>query len=396
VSAPAPPTAPAPAAPRWPAIDVLRGLAMVLMALDHTRDFWSNARYDPLDLTQTSIALYLTRWVTHLCAPVFMLLAGAGAAMSLGRGRDRAGLARYLVSRGLWLVVLELTLIDVCWKGASADGVHVRAMVIWALGWSMVALAGLQYLPRWALVGFGAALVIGHNALDGVSAAALGPFDWAWTILHAPGLIGAQDHGPSLFVLYPLVPWIGVMALGYALGAWLSAPAWRDDPRRRARALVGLGLALLAVFGVLRAIDIYGEPEPWTAQATASLTALSFLDVTKYPPSLDYLLVTGGLALLLLAAFDRARGRLVEALRVLGRVPLFFYVVHLMLLGRARDLAYWLELGRWPVRGEPSTFGVGLLGVHGVWLVALIAIYPLCRWFAGVKARHPRGWLSYC
>jgi uncharacterized membrane protein len=379
---------------RLPAIDVLRGFVMVVMALDHTRDYWSNASYDPTDLAQTSTAMFLTRWITHLCAPVFVLLAGTSAALSLGRGRDRAALARFLVSRGLWLVLLELTLVNLCWKGARIDAQHFRAMVIWMLGWSMVALAGLQYLPRWALVTFGVVLVAGHNAFDTVTAASL-PHGWLWTILHEPGVIGSWQEGVSLFVLYPLVPWVGVMALGYAFGSWLRSSPLRDDTRVRQRWFFAIGLAMLVAFVVLRAIDIYGDAQHWTLQTTRTFTVLSFLDVTKYPPSLAYLLVTLGIAMLLLVVFERARGWLVDVLSVFGRVPMFFYIVHIMLLGRAADLGYRLQLGHWQHRGDRELFGFGLPGVYAVWLLAVIALYPLCRWYLGVKTRHGRGWLSY-
>jgi len=381
--------------PRWAAIDTLRGLAIVLMALDHTRDYWSSAQFDPMDLTQTSPAMFFTRWVTHLCAPVFIMLAGTSAALSQNRGRERGDLARFLLSRGLVLVLLELTVVDLCWAGARVDGLHYRALVIWALGWSMIVLAGLVYLPRWVIFGFGALLVAGHNALDSIHAESLGGLSWLWNILHEPGVIGAWKEGPALVVLYPLVPWVGVMALGYAMGRWFDARPLADDTARRQRLLLSIGGALLAVFVVVRAFDGYGDSQHWTVQGSRVFTVLSFLDVTKYPPSLAFLLATGGLALILCALFEHARGWLVEVLTVFGRVPMFFYILHIMLIARAADIGFLIQFGHWRHRGDREVFGFGLPGVYGVALLVLVALFPLCRWYGAYKARNPGGWRSY-
>jgi uncharacterized membrane protein len=285
---------------RLPALDTLRGLVMVLMALDHTRDFFSSARVNPLDLASTTPAYFLTRWVTHFCAPVFILLAGAGAFLYAARGRTPAQLARYLLVRGLWLVVLELTLVHFGWT-FTFDHRFMLAQVIWAIGWSLVVLAALVALrlPVWAIAGLGVAMIAGHNLLGSVDRADLGALNPLWTVLHRPGAI-AVGRERELYVLYPLVPWIGVMAAGYGLGPLLL----RSTAQRR-RWLLRLGAGLTLAFFVLRFANLYGDPHPWQPRADLLRSAFDFLNVEKYPPSLLYLLITLGPALLLLAWLDR-------------------------------------------------------------------------------------------
>ena len=383
---------------RIASIDVMRGLIMVVMALDHTRDFWSNADFDPADPATSTPAYFATRWITHLCAPWFMVLAGAGAWLSLGRGRDRGALSRFLLTRGLWLIVLEFTLVKLAWEGPWVDFEHVRLLVLWALGCSMIVLAGLVHLPMRAIVAFGLTLVLGHNLLDAINPQDLGAWSWLWKVLHVQSSFGAPaGKGFGVQVLYPLVPWIGVMALGYAFGALVDQPALRDDPGRRARLFAVAGVALLATFAVVRSINRYGNLVPWTHQATTARTVMSFFAVTKYPPSLDFLLATVGIGLLLLAAIERARGPVAAALGVLrtyGRVPLLFYVLHVYLLAGAANVAYRIAVGAWPSDDGPA-WGVDLPVVYAVWAAAVIALYPVCRWFASVKERRRDRWLGY-
>ena len=369
----------------------MRGVIMVVMALDHTRDYWSNAGFDPTDAKTTTVAYFFTRWITHLCAPWFMLLAGTGAALSLGRGRDKAGLTRFLVTRGLWLIVLELTVLNLVWKGAAFDPTFDRVMVLCALGASMIVLAGLVHLPRWAVLAFAVVLIAGHNALDKIEPAQLGSFAWLWNVLHVPGIIGAEPgKGASLFVLYPLVPWIAVMALGYWAGPWLTALALE----RRARTFALIGVALLATFAIVRGIDVYGDPGPRETLPTVAQTAMSFLDVAKYPPSLDFLLVTIGAGLLVLAAIEATRSaRPWRVIRTYGRVPMFYYLVHVALISGTYELVHRIDTGHWRIEGE--TWGYGLGVVYLIWIAYVVALYPLCRWFEGVKQRRRDWWLGY-
>jgi uncharacterized membrane protein len=264
-------------------------------------------------------------------------------------------------------------------------------MVLCALGSSMIVLAALVHLPRWSVLAFAIVLIVGHNAFDHVEPEQLGGFAWVWNLLHVPGIIGAKPHaGASMFVLYPLVPWIGVMALGYCAGPWLtSLPV-----ERRARTFALLGVALLVVFVIVRGLDVYGDPSPRESLATTTQTVMSFLDVTKYPPSLDFMLVMTGAGLLVLALIEATRSaKLWHAIRTFGRVPMFYYLVHIALISATYELAHRIATGHLRTEGEEWGFGLGV--VYLAWIGYVIALYPLCRWFEGVKQRRRDWWLGY-
>ena len=376
-------------------IDCLRGLVMILMALDHTRAFLSDARFAPLDLVQTTPALFLTRWVTHFCAPVFFLLAGLGASLSLAHGRRVPEVSRFFLTRGLWLVLLELTVISVGWY-FTLRVVPWTAGVIWALGWSMVLMAALVWLPLPAIAIGGLALIGLHNASDAVAPEAFGALAWLWRVLHVSDL----NADTLVRIDYPIVPWVGVMAAGYCMG-----PLLQQSPARRRRTLVILGVVAVAAFLALRFGNGYGDPQPWSAQASRTYTVLAFLRVRKYPPSLDFLLMTLGPALIALAWLERARGRVASVVITFGRVALFFYIVHIYVThALAVVIAYaqggtatflFSNVGVTPTTSYPNWYGLGLPGVYAVWLVIVAALYPVCRWFAAVKARRRHWWLSY-
>lgn len=371
-------------------VDLLRGIVMVLMVLDHVRVYFTDARFDPTDLARTDLALFATRWITHYCAPIFIFLAGASAWIA-GTRRTRGQLARFLLGRGLWLILLEATVISFGWYFNTRWAVGARAQVIWAIGASMVVLAGLIHLPRAAVAGFGAALVLGHNLLDGVTPERFGALAPLWRVLHVPGPLEVVP----VFLLYPLVPWVGVMALGYAAGTLVFA---RDE--RAGRRLALAGLALTAAFVLLRTLDLYGDPSPRLLEGGAALVAMSFLNLTKYPPSLLYLLMTIGPALVALAAFRRARGPLADALVTFGRVPFLFYVAHLYLI-HALAVAAGVAQG-YPASDLrdlflrlPAGYGFGLPVIYAVWLGVVALLYPVCRRYAELKARSRAWWLSY-
>jgi uncharacterized membrane protein len=375
--------------------DILRGAVIVLMVVDHVRWFLSDARFDPTDPALTTPALFFTRWITHFCAPAFMLLAGAGAWLSLSRGRSRGGLAWYLLTRGLWLLVLEVTVARFGWQ-FNLDYGYTGLLVFWALGWSMIALAGLVLLPRPAIAAVAFAMILGHNLLDPIEPAAWGGGAWLWTVLHAPGTL---QLGPdtSVFVLYPLVPWIGVMAAGYLLGPVFGLPAARRD-----RLLVRLGVGLTAGFLVLRSINVYGDPSPWAGQSASWRTALSFFNTTKYPASLSFLLMTLGPAIALLPWLERARGSLAEAVRTLGRVPLFFWLLHvplIHLIALGLSLARYGEVIPWLVRNPPieppAGYGYNLFVIYLVTALVVVGLYPVCAGFAEIKKRGRTRWLDY-
>jgi len=371
------------------------------MALDHTRDFFSNAFFNPLDLAQTTPALFFTRWITHFCAPVFVLLAGVGVYLYGARGRKNIEVASFLFTRGLLLIVLEFTLVHFGWF-FNFDYHFLLAQVIWMIGWSMVILAGLILLrlPLWAMASLGILMIVGHNLLDNLSADEFGPFRWIWVILHQPNIIEFAP-GRQMLAFYPLVPWIGVMAVGYALGSSFLYP-----PSIRQKWLVGLGLVLTFAFFILRWVNFYGDPQPWTSQSSALLTFLSFINTDKYPPSLLFLLMTLSPALLLLAIFERVNidNPFARAFIIFGQVPLFYYVLHLTVIHAVAVMfsyarygdASWLFGTDWMFRvALPEGYGYGLPVVYLVWLGVVILLYPACYWFAKLKKRSRSGWLSY-
>jgi uncharacterized membrane protein len=371
-------------------VDLLRGLVVVIMALDHVRAYLTDVRFDPTDLTRTDIALFGTRWITHFCAPVFVFLAGASAWIA-GTRRTPGELSRFLVSRGLWLILLELTVITFAWYFTTDFALGLVAQVIWVIGASMVVLAGLIHLPRSAVIAFGAALVLGHNLADGLAPERFGALAPLWRVLHVPGPLEVVP----VFLLYPLVPWVGVMALGYAAGAYVFAP---DE--RTGRRLALAGVVLTCAFIVLRALDVYGDPSPRLHEGDAALLAMSFLNLTKYPPSLLYLLMTLGPALVALALFRGAKGPLAAVLVTFGRVPFLFYVAHLYLI-HALAVAAGVAQG-FPASAVadvflrlPEGYGFGLPVVYAAWLGVVALLYPLCRRYAELKARSRAWWLSY-
>jgi uncharacterized membrane protein len=380
------------ARPRLDSIDRLRGLVMVLMALDHVRDFFGTGGMNPRDVADP--ALFLTRWVTHFCAPTFIFLAGISACLYGARGRSVGDVSRFLVSRGCWLILIEFTLVRFGWSFNLHLDVFV-AQVIWVIGASMVVLAGLVYLPRWAIAAAGLIMIAGHNLLDTIHPEHLGAAGWLWNFLHQSGLV---QLGPQtrLFVLYPLIPWAGVMAVGYALG-----PVFKLDRRTRERLLIAAGLAVTAGFIVLRAANVYGDPAPWSVQDSWFATVLSFLNCEKYPPSLLYLMMTLGPALILLALLERAHGRIAGWITAFGRVPFFFYVLHIVVIHALAVALACATLGDagWlfgaPPRQQPAGFGLSLPGIYAVWLLVVLALQPLCRWFAALKQRRREWWWSY-
>jgi uncharacterized membrane protein len=373
---------------RVASIDILRGLVMVLMALDHVRDFFTNAHFDPLDLSQTTAPLFLTRWTTHFCAPTFVLLAGVSAYLT-GRNCSRAELSRFLLTRGLWLVVLEVTLMSLVWTFNVRYDHGLFLQVIWAIGVSMIVLAALVHLPVGEIAAYSLLIIFGHNLLDGIDPQTFGSWAPLWSLLHV------SEPIPHAFVAYPLVPWIAVMSLGYCLGSLFEL-----ERERRKQSFVYLGAASLTLFVLLRTTNVYGDPADWSVQSSMVRTLLSFVDVQKYPPSLQYLLVTLGAAFLLLAALDSARGKFSEVLRTFGRVPLFFYVLHIALAHLAAGvIALAMGHGTALLSDDfmqvPQQWGFALPVVYLAWVLVVVTLYPACRWFAAVKRRRDDWWLSY-
>ncbi|MDX1401416.1 MAG: heparan-alpha-glucosaminide N-acetyltransferase domain-containing protein, partial [Kiloniellales bacterium] len=334
--------------------------------------------FNPRDVTEP--ILFLTRWVTHICAPTFIFLAGLSAFL-YGRGREVRELSRFLLVRGFWLILIDFTLIKFGWR-FEFDFLRMTGGIIFAIGISMIALAGLVWLPRWVVAGLSLIIIAGHNLFDGLRADKLGEASWVWHLLHEPGRIYLGD-GAQLYVLYPLIPWMGVMAAGYLLG-----PVMLLEARARQRLLYQLGAAITLGFIVLRAANLYGDPAPWMAQGTWLPTLLSVLNCEKYPPSLLYLMMTLGPALILLAAFENARGSFARALAIFGQVPFFYYVIHIYLIHLLAVATAFAASGYFVRTPE---IGLSLGGVYLVWILVLVLLYPICRWFAELK-RNGRGW----
>jgi uncharacterized membrane protein len=394
---------------RIDSIDLLRGLVMVIMMLDHVRDYFSAAafQFDPTDLTKTTVVLFLTRWITHFCAPVFFFLAGTGAFLRRTRGATNGELSRFLVSRGLWLIVLELTVLRFLISGDFFPHGMYLGQTIWALGWSMIVLAGLIHLPLSAIAAIGGIMVAVHNAFDGIhlppcspGAPQCGPGDMLAYVLHVQTMLQLSPGGPNFFAFYPLIPWIGVMALGFVFGRLYTM----DAPTRR-RILVRLGAGLIAFFVLLRATNLYGDPSRWSAQSRPGFTILSFLNVTKYPPSLLYLCMTLGPAILVLGLLERERrGAIGRGLVTYGRVPFLYYILQWVW---AHGLAFPAHV----LAGKPTAAlhvlapppapevmaqtGFSLPVVYLMWIIGVVALYPLCKWFADVKRRRTDWWLGY-
>jgi uncharacterized membrane protein len=397
-------SAPSSVAPRVQSVDALRGAIMMLMAIDHIRDYVSRSamQFLPTDLTRTTAAIFFTRWITHFCAPVFMLTAGLGAFFWMNRGhRSVSELSRFLVARGVWLILLELTLMRVImFFQISFRGNLVLLIILWAIGISMIALAALVHLPLRVLAGLSIAIVALHNLLDPISSEHFGRAAWLWDMLHQRNTL--MFVGIRFVTAYPVLPWIGVMSLGYCLG-----PIFLWDAARRQRFLIRLGLALVAAFIVLRAINVYGDPVRRSPQASALFSALSFLNTTKYPPSLDFLLMTLGPALAVMGWLDGFHFSFANPMIVFGRVPFFYYVAHMLLAHLIAGGMSFARYGRHafllippPSMGSPSElfppdYGFPLWTVYSVWIAVVLLLYPACRWFASVKQSHHQWWLSY-
>jgi uncharacterized membrane protein len=385
---------------RIESIDLLRGLVMIIMALDHVRDYFHADAfvYEPTDLSKTNVLLFFTRFITHFCAPTFMFLSGTSAFL-VGIRKGKKYLSRFLFTRGLWLVFLEMTVLNFAWY----FNIHfpmVDFIVIWALGISMIALAAFIYLPLSAIAAIGLVMVFGHNLLDNIHVPGDGLASFGWSMVHEQNIYNYGGH--QFFVGYPIIPWVGVMALGYCLGKVYSESY---DATKRKKLLLRVGVGSIILFVVLRFTNVYGDSFLWSKQATATFTLLSFLNVSKYPPSLLYLLVTLGPAMLFLAFTEKSKSWLSAQLKMIGRVPMFYYIVHLYIIHLMAMIATYFAgltwrnmiLDTW-VSFDPKLKGYGFsLGiVYIVWVSLIVMLYFLCRWYDHYKRMHSQQWwLSY-
>jgi uncharacterized membrane protein len=374
---------PDPVRPRFDLIDWARGLVVVLMALDHTRDFVGDVSFDAVDPNVSNPAVYATRWVTHLCAPTFVLLTGVGAYLARGRGRTTRELSVYLLTRGVWLIMLEFTLIHTFWELYHPNFYRLRFQVIAAIGFGMIALAGLVWLPARLVGVMGAAVAFGHNLLDPITPAQFGHLDWMWRALHETGEV--RFGAVTISVPYPVLPWAGVIALGYGCGELV----FLDRPRRRATLVTASAVCMVA-FVCLRVTNLYGDPNPWSQFDSSIHTAMSVFNCSKYPPSAAYLWATLGVVSALAAAADGHASPPGRWLITFGRVPLFFYLIHLPVVQLVAMSIYLIgrAIGVYPAFDVVLTRGMknDLWVVYLAWLAVLVLLHRPCHWFARRKA----------
>ncbi len=382
---------------RIESVDLLKGLVMIIMALDHVRDYFHFSAYyfNPVDPAHSTIPIFMTRWVTHFCAPIFCFLAGLSAYLS-GRKKTKAELSSFLVKRGLWLILMEITLVTFAWQFDPFFRMNGFA-VIAVLGFSMIVLAGLIHLSRTTILIFCFIVIFGHNLLDGINL----PGNFLWALIHQPGIF-ELSNGFKFYIDYPAIPWIAVMPLGYCCGIYYDRSF---DEKRRQRLFTIAGFAAIGLFVILRWLNIYGDPVPWSVQHSSSATFMSFLNLNKYPPSLSYLLITLGSALLFLGNTENLKGRVVNFFTTFGRVPFFYYLVHLYVIHFLAATFALLSGFGWKLLVLPDWilelksmqgYGFSLIVVYGVWLLVIAIMYPLCKAYDKYKANHKeKVWLSY-
>lgn len=369
---------------RIQSIDLLRGVVMIIMALDHVRDYFHKDAflYNPTDLAHTSIPVFFTRWITHYCAPVFVFLAGISAYL-YGAKKSRWELAYYLFTRGIWLVLVEIFIISLAWSFNPSYRL-INLQVIWVIGISMIVLSGMIYMNRSFIMVTAVVLIAGHNLLDTVHVQGTGAGAFLWHLLHEPGDF---IFGHATFIVrFPLIPWIGIIALGYYFGSLYNS---RYDPGKRRKTLLYLGLATTTLFLFLRLFNIYGDNAQWSIQKNNVFSLLSLLNVTKYPPSLLYTLVTLGPAMIFLALAEKPLNAFTGKIAVFGRVPFFYYVIHIYVIHLFAAIATGISGYNWTdmvlltkrVNQVPELRGYGfnLLTVYPVWIGLVLFLYPFCK-----------------
>jgi len=389
---------------RIESIDILRGIVMVIMALDHVRDYFHiQANLDnPLNLATTTPLLFFTRWITHFCAPVFVFLSGTSIYLQSLR-KTKKELSAFLIKRGLWLIVVEIVLVSLAWSFNPYYN-FIFFQVIWTIGISMVILGLLIRLPFNVILILGIAIVLGHNLLDIPESAPGFKASFLWDLLHSSRFTAypyAENH--VVLIAYPFLPWTGLMMLGYCTGIYFS-PKFTAEQRRKILARMGFGLILL--FIVVRFINIYGDPVGWSKQKNELFTLFSFINVNKYPPSLLYMCITIGPALLFLSFIEKVKNRFTNVMRTYGRVAFFYYVLHIFLVHLLSAIAFLIRGHSFQEADNTENFfpfyflaageGYNLAVVYGVWLFVLIILYPLCKWYDNYKTKHKeKWWLSY-
>jgi uncharacterized membrane protein len=385
---------------RVASIDFLRGAIMIIMALDHVRDYfhWASFQYNPLDLDKTSAPIFFTRWITHYCAPIFMMLSGISAFLN-GRKKTKKELSFFLFSRGLWLVLLELTVVNFGWN-FDIEFHSILFITIWALGICMIALSLLVFLPLKFVLAISIIMIAGHNLMDSIQMNGNNLQSFGWAMLHQQN--GFNWQGRMVLVGYPIIPWVGVMALGYCMG-YLYV---HYDAVKRKRLLLLYGVSAITLFFIIRFVNIYGDPFHWEKQEGFLFTLLSFLNTNKYPPSLLFILMTLGPGCIFVALTENITNGFSKFVSVYGRVPMFYYILHIYLIHLLAMITSELftthDWSKW-IFHEPLWFiqsfrgyGFPLVIVYLVWIIVVIALYPLCKWYDAYKQAHKeKWWLSY-
>jgi len=383
---------------RITSVDLLRGIIMIIMALDHTRDFFhfDAQTGSPLDLNTTTPILFFTRWITHFCAPVFVFLSGTSAFLQSAR-KSKKELSIFLITRGLWLILAEITIVNLLLT-FDINFSFIALEVIWAIGISMVILGLMIWLPFEIILAVGLLIVLGHNALDFYEKDQTTPFSSTYNLIHRQGFHSLW--GRQLLILYPFLPWAGLMMLGYCLGNVLR----NNDAAWRKRYLIIAGMSTIALFIILRYINVYGDPAPWSQQPNVFYTFLSFINSSKYPPSLFFMCMTIGPALLLMAWWDEIQNGFTKVVSVYGRVPFFYFLAHLFVIHLFSAVTYFMRGHSFEEGVNPTAFikfiqpgeGVQLRYVYIIWLAVVIILYPLCKWYDQYKTEHKeKKWLSY-
>ena len=388
---------------RIESIDILRGIVMIIMALDHVRDY-TNTGYmfvDPTNLETTTPMLFFTRWITHFCAPIFVFLAGTSAFLYGSKKKSKNGLAKFLFTRGLWLVLIELTVVNFSWTFDISLSVHIF-QVIWAIGICMIFLSALIYLPKKGLLALGVIILFGHNLLDGFTQQGAEPLSLLWYYTHQFNFQVINEGQGMLAIAYPFLPWLGIIILGYCFGEFYQKSF---NPKIRKRWLLRLGIGSITLFFILRFINVYGDLNPWSSQEDITYTILSFFNVTKYPPSLIYTLMTLGPAFLFLYGIESVKNRITNILIVFGRVPFFYYIIHLYLIHFIGMIGLvilgenWQELILTVDRfksGYLFNVGFDLWVTYIVWFLVIVILYPICNRYMKYKLNNKdKWWLSY-
>ena len=387
---------------RIASIDLLRGLVILLMALDHVRMYFGEGTWysEPTNLATTTPLLFFTRWITHFCAPVFIFLAGTSAYLYGRKKSSKKEISSFLLTRGLWLIFVEFVIVNFAWTFDTTYSFRLL-QVIWAIGISMVVLSALVFLPEKIILIIGLVLVLGHNLLDQISRSGTSFSSLIWYILHQKEFVIFDSRNIINFV-YPVLPWIGLMALGYVFGRLYRKDF---DAHKRKKLLTWMGLGSIALFIILRSFNLYGDPHAWMQQSSSIFSILSFLNTTKYPPSLHFLLMTIGPALIFLSASANVQSKFSKPVIVFGKVPFFFYIIHLyfihalaavFLVYQGQNWDAYILSAREITSGRLGNFGVRLDAVYVIWILVIVMLYPLCRWYQVYKSNHPqKQWLSY-